>query len=492
MKKQFIKVQWLIGGAFICSFLVLLTLRLDLFRQDVQKDVQRDVLARPASIMEGESWRVITREGQRIGYTRRQLSLGSSGYNLEEEVFMRLNQLGVVQDLKTKLEAALNEDGTVSSFSLRLNSGIFQYSLQGTVEAGQLDLLAGTPADMRKMILPITQRPYLASSLVDKLGSFSWQEGQSRSFPLFEPSLPALKQALVTYRGRDNILVGGRTQGVSRYLLEFAGVKQDAWIGDDGRVLKESGLLGISIEAATRQEAKRDFPADAGGDLVAAASILADREIENPTALRRLVVRLLNLPPGAISLTGGRQVTRNGTLIIEKESLIGIRPAELKRADREKLLMATPQIQSDHPLIIETLAKIISPGDQALVQAKKITAWVDKNIEKKPVISFPNALETLTNRRGDCNEQAALLAALGRAAGIPTAVEAGLVYLRGRFYYHAWNAFYLDGWITADATLGQLPADVTHIRLVRDEGAGLAALLPVMGSLRIEIVETTR
>lgn len=127
-----------------------------------------------------------------------------------------------------------------------------------------------------------------------------------------------------------------------------------------------------------------------------------------------------------------------------------------------------------------------------MVKAKKITAWVDKNIEKKPVLSVPNALDTLKSGRGDCNEHAALLAALGRAAGIPTAIEAGVVYQQGRFYYHAWNAFYIGGWITGDATLGQMPADVTHIRLVRDEGAGLTALLSVMGKLRIEIVEATQ
>ena len=62
-----------------------------------------------------------------------------------------------------------------------------------------------------------------------------------------------------------------------------------------------------------------------------------------------------------------------------------------------------------------------------------------QNIQKRPVLSVPNALETLRNRVGDCNEHAVLLAALARAAGIPAQVEAGLVYQKGRFYYHAWN-----------------------------------------------------
>ena len=135
-------------------------------------------------------------------------------------------------------------------------------------------------------------------------------------------------------------------------------------------------------------------------------------------------------------------------------------------------LKPSPFIQSDHPKIRQKLAEIVSPGDPDGVKADKLVAWVYKNLEKRPVLSVPNALETLENRMGDCNEHAVLLAALARAAGIPAEVEAGVVYLRGRFFYHAWNVFYLrdwGGWVTADAVLGQMPADVTHIRFVRGE-----------------------
>ena len=92
---------------------------------------------------------------------------------------------------------------------------------------------------------------------------------------------------------------------------------------------------------------------------------------------------------------------------------------------------------------------------------------------------------------GDCNEHAVLLAALARAAGIPAEVEAGLVYLRGRFYYHAWNVLYIGKWVTADAVLGQMPADATHIRFVRGSTERQADLLGLMGRLRLEILEAS-
>jgi transglutaminase-like putative cysteine protease len=119
-------------------------------------------------------------------------------------------------------------------------------------------------------------------------------------------------------------------------------------------------------------------------------------------------------------------------------------------------LEPTPLIQSDHPEIQAKAKEIVSQGDSAVVKAHKLNEWINKTIQKKPVISVPNALETLRNRVGDCNEHAVLYAALARAAGIPAQVEAGLVYQNGKFYYHAWNVLYLGTWITADSLMGIL------------------------------------
>jgi transglutaminase-like putative cysteine protease len=153
-------------------------------------------------------------------------------------------------------------------------------------------------------------------------------------------------------------------------------------------------------------------------------------------------------------------------------------------------LEPTPFIQSDHPEIQAKAKEIVSQHDSAMVKAYKLMAWVNQNIQKRPVISVPNALETLRNQVGDCNEHAVLYAALARAAGIPTQVEAGLVYQNGRFYYHAWNVIYLGTWITVDSVKGQLPADVTHIRFVRGAERQID-LIQMIGKVRIEILSAS-
>ena len=84
-----------------------------------------------------------------------------------------------------------------------------------------------------------------------------------------------------------------------------------------------------------------------------------------------------------------------------------------------------------------------------------------------------------------------LFAALARAAGIPTKIEAGVVFLRKRFFYHAWNSIYVGRWITVDALFDQIPADVTHIRLASGMQKDQLDILGLIGNLKIQILNGT-
>jgi transglutaminase-like putative cysteine protease len=95
----------------------------------------------------------------------------------------------------------------------------------------------------------------------------------------------------------------------------------------------------------------------------------------------------------------------------------------------------------------------------------------------------------LDSKEGDCNEHTTLYTALARASGIPTRMAVGMVYQEDRFYYHAWPEIYISKWIPIDPTLGQFPADATHIRLLTGGLDSQLRLAPVMGNLKIEGLE---
>ena len=94
----------------------------------------------------------------------------------------------------------------------------------------------------------------------------------------------------------------------------------------------------------------------------------------------------------------------------------------------------------------------------------------------------------LASRRGDCNEHTQLYMALARSVGIPARSAAGLAYVRGKFYYHAWPEVYLGRWVAVDPTFGEFPADAAHIRFVNGGLARQAELLRLIGNLKIDVV----
>jgi transglutaminase-like putative cysteine protease len=196
-----------------------------------------------------------------------------------------------------------------------------------------------------------------------------------------------------------------------------------------------------------------------------------------------------------VYLDGGRQTLKENVLIINKERLADLTSSNgmlrTKKIDKT-FLMPSQFVQSDHPKIRNLVKEIMSHDDDPIDRAKNIINWIHKHIEKRPVLSLPDAVSTLTHRVGDCNEHAVLMAALARAAGIPAKIEAGLVYLNGRFYYHAWNLLYLGEWITADSLFNQIPADVTHIRLLSGAPKHQFDLISVIGQIKLKIIKMTK
>jgi transglutaminase-like putative cysteine protease len=103
----------------------------------------------------------------------------------------------------------------------------------------------------------------------------------------------------------------------------------------------------------------------------------------------------------------------------------------------------------------------------------------------------------LRTKVGDCNEHTALFVAMARSIGIPSRIAVGLAFVRGAFYYHAWPEVYIDEgggrglWLPVDPTFNQFPADATHLRLARGGLDRQASIVPLIGRLKIAILDVT-
>jgi transglutaminase-like putative cysteine protease len=152
-------------------------------------------------------------------------------------------------------------------------------------------------------------------------------------------------------------------------------------------------------------------------------------------------------------------------------------------------LAEEPLLQVHNHEVVELAIRIVGDERNPRTMVQKLNGWVLDSLAKTVTSGVPNALAVLHSRRGDCNEHAQLFVALVRALGIPARVASGLLYLNGKFYYHAWAEVWLGTWVAVDPTFGQFPADAAHLRLVVGGLSRQSELLQLMGNLKIKVLE---
>ncbi|HEY6234721.1 MAG TPA: transglutaminase-like domain-containing protein, partial [Candidatus Elarobacter sp.] len=163
--------------------------------------------------------------------------------------------------------------------------------------------------------------------------------------------------------------------------------------------------------------------------------------------------------------------------------------------DAKRYLAAEAFIESDAPEIIAESEIAARGATDVRDRAEKLTRYVNAILDKKPTVSLPSAREVLRTRVGDCNEHTALYVAMARAQHIPSRIAVGMVYIHGAFYYHAWPEVYIDEgsnrglWLPVDPTLNEFPADGTHLRLTRGGLEKQAMILPLIGQLRMRMLD---
>ena len=159
------------------------------------------------------------------------------------------------------------------------------------------------------------------------------------------------------------------------------------------------------------------------------------------------------------------------------------------RPDLNRYVAPEPSIQSSDPRIQAQARQIIGRRRDPERVARLLSDWVYQELDKRVTLTVPSAVEMLQTRQGDCNEHAILFVALARAVGLPARTAAGLAYINGSFYYHAWSEVYLGEWVAVDPTFGQFPADASHLRFTIGGLARQIELIRVIGWLSLSVVE---
>lgn len=440
-------------------------------------------------------WKEIYLKDHKVGYSVSLIKPFDQGYFIQDEVFLRLNLMGEGNGVYTLTQSRADRDFLLKNFHFLMASGAVRYQMSGKVEGDQLIVKTGRGRGQRSMKVPLKVRPIIGVGLAHFFKTRPMRVGDTYSLPLFDPSSMSQKDVSVKVVAEEPIRVKKMSYDSYRLEAEMMGKKLTFWLNRDGEVLKEEGFMGLTTVKSSAALAPLDLESSEDLDLYELTAIKVDKILPDPGRLSYIKIQtegvdLTLLDPRPWNK--GRQRFEGGIIEVFKENPIPRVSYSLPRDDYpEKLrpfLRPEFNIESDHRAIRGAVEEIVRGDRNPTSVTRKILAWVYRNLEKRPVVSVPSALEVLRTRRGDCNEHATLLTALLRAAGIPARISIGLVYSRQKFFYHAWTEAYVGKWVSLDATMNQMPVDVTHIKLLEGNLDKQVEIAKLVGNLKLNIL----
>ncbi len=414
-------------------------------------------------------------KGHKVGYLASRIDTVENGYRVYSNTYLKLSPVpGIEKEVSYRVSANTDGSYNLKDFEFSMFSDDYFFEAKGERHNGKLLVEMNVAGQKRKQEYEI-KSSYMPATIEGLV-----KTGKTGNFEFFDPTLQSMFEISVRYLGEDTL----EGEPVTKYGVTQSGMEMVFWISDKGELIRSESPIGLVMKREERI-LKEDIK-PVGLKLYDSYAIKVTKEIENPRDISMLKIRLDSVDLTGLRIADDRQTLSGNILTIRK-----IEPGESTKIpeDIKEFLKATAFIPSDDAKIKKIAEEVV--GEKEGIEAvAKIISYVDKKLTDKPTFSIPNALDALESGEGDCNEHSALAVALLRAAGIPSRVEVGLVYVGRAFYYHAWIGVYLGGkWISADPTFGQVIADPTHVKLEYGGFENQAKLYRVINKLQISVLD---
>jgi transglutaminase-like putative cysteine protease len=441
---------------------------------------------------EGERWFSIQLSGERVGFAHLNIVKAEDGYRIDTESSVKMRGMGFAREAATKASYLVGRDLALRSFVAENSIDGSPMTLKGEVTAKGVRVVVESGGSKKERSLKAKGAVYPPEALNIYPLMQGAETGKTYRIAMLDPDSVKVKQVKVEVIAQETVA------GIAAVHLQnnlFPIVDNDIWVDLKGNTLKESVRDDLVVTLAEDEKSARLYLANAAlskRDLVLDFSLIRiEPPLERPAQLKKLSVEFTGIPSSQPLLQGKwQQATRladGKVLFTMPNPAFAPVPAE---APQPSDLEPATRIPSDSVEIIAKKDEILGAVKDPAEAARLLMAWVAKEI-KGTVTDSQSPLETLKIRNGNCQSHARLYAALARAAGIPTRFVSGLVYAQGQgFLYHSWAESYLNGWISVDPTFGEMPANLTHIKLVEGDSPDEMGLLAGMiGKVKAKTTE---
>lgn len=468
---------------------------------------------------------VVKQGGEVVGYASSTIDTTRRAFLVRDEMAADLAVAGTPHRIVAASRVRLTRAFALTDFDVTVSADSAPIRIVGTAEGDTAVsyTVTGPSNDPTPQRLAV-RGPILLPTLVPLAVTLGGEPkvGRRATVPMFDPTTMATRSITMEIKAESlftvsdsarldsasNRWVVARTDTVRAWRLGSGDPGESdrlgGWVDERGRLVESRQPGGLVLRRTAYEVAfenwrlKRTAPT-AGGprrDVLETTAVSAGVTWDAPRD--RLAVRLRNVALEDFDLDGGRQALRGDTLTIARESDADLVAGYERRVGGGTLaqrfrstLAAEPLLQAGDPALVAQAQAIVGDERDPRVATERLVQWVHRSVKKQYVVGVPDALTVLRTKAGDCNEHTQLFLGLARSAGIPARAAAGLAFVDGRFFYHAWPEVWLGRWVAVDPTFGQFPADAAHLRFTIGGLARQAMLVQLIGTIGVDVLAST-
>lgn len=421
--------------------------------------------------------------GRQVGFASSTIDTANTSVSENDYFVVELPSGTTMRRATSRTNVTLSRALRLSRFELSFETDSARTDMTGRVDGDSVLVVHSTTSPKSDTTRVSLSEPLLLPTLVPLVVGLAEKPAIGRRFvlPVFDPAAKASRSIGYSIRAEslfiltdsavlDSTVSPAIWRGAHPDTVRAWQVTPDSgvdigfsgWIDEQGRIVATS-QLGIELRRQPYELAFRNWQNDPTAHASEATHVIGTTALAAgkipkggaPARIDSLVVRLDNVDPKlGLRLVGAGQRASRDTIFAST-------------ADDSVLALPTA-LGPPSKIGFAPLAATISRGSvEPEVVTKRLVVWVRDSI--RPHVSFEMSTpqHVLLTRAGDCNELTQVFVALARARGLTARPVTGLLYVDGKFYYHAWAEVLLKDWVPVDPMLGQAPADAAHIRLMQ-------------------------
>jgi hypothetical protein len=446
-----------------------------------------------------DRWYEVYLGGGKVGYVSDIMQKDGDVIKSRNEFVMQIKRAGQSIEITVEQETKEKISGELIEFSTETKMAGIPMLKKGRVEGEELVVYEKQFISGKETRYPFDPEGGMSWGLRKQVMENGFQEaGKTYELKVYSPDMGMKKpvKAKIICFGEKPIEIGEKKIKAFEVHMElkspFGSVITKSWFDENCIALKtvvNMGGMNIAIIEVPKKKAKK--MEEEAHELLLSSVVPLDAAVPN-SDINTFIMKAIKGKWSAKLFEGNGQkiekINDNSIRVIVDQSL---KKKKVEgETDLKPFLSSSVYLDTDDLLIQKLAKKGKGKAKTSQEIANKLTKFVFRYMSNKNYeVGFATASEVARSKAGDCTEHSILLAALGRALGIPSRVVTGLVYAdefedqKDVLVYHMWTQFYIDDqWLNLDSALGlvKCPADRITFSVDSLEEDTIASVLPLM------------